>query len=204
MCRGRRVLSKPDAVSRLMKKRAKRAVDTGDMCRGRRVLSKPDAVSRLMKKRAKRAMGTGDMCRRRRVLSKPDAVSRLMKKRAKRAMGTGDMCRGRRVLSKPDAVYPPMKKLPCKIINENFIFLQKRVGECHSPTRFFYRPGNCIRLRGNAPISTHAPGSHRALGALFPRNGYPVQTNPRQMRRAVCYAFARNCRDIFQRIENVK
>jgi len=38
-----------------MKKRAKRALDTGDMCRRQRVPSKPGAISRLIKKRAKNA-----------------------------------------------------------------------------------------------------------------------------------------------------
>jgi len=34
---------------------------------------------------------------------------------------------------------------------------KKRVGECHSPTRFFYTPGNCSRLRGNASSPTYVP-----------------------------------------------
>jgi len=63
-----------------LKKRAKRAVDTGDMCRRRRIPSKPGAVSSPIKKRAKRAVDTGDMCRRRRIPSKPGTVSWPIKK----------------------------------------------------------------------------------------------------------------------------
>jgi len=57
-----------------IKKRAKRALDTGDMCRSRHIPSKPGAVSSPTKKRAKRALDTGDMCWRRRIPSKPGAV----------------------------------------------------------------------------------------------------------------------------------
>jgi len=82
------------------------------------------------------------------------------------------------------------------LISSILQILQKRVGECHSPTLFlrarkllpasreraaantcprcpialgalFYGRGNCSRLRGNASPPTHTPGAHCALGALF-------------------------------------
>ncbi|MCL1845728.1 MAG: hypothetical protein FWF77_07475 [Defluviitaleaceae bacterium] len=68
------------------KKRAKRAVDTGDMCRGAACSLEAGSCFPAYKKRAKRAVGTGGMCRGRHVLSKPGAVSRRTKKSRLRAI----------------------------------------------------------------------------------------------------------------------
>ena len=53
--------------------------------------------------------------------------------------------------------------------------------ESASDTRrlFFYGLENCFRLRGNASPETHAPGVHRALGALLcgQGNGFRLRGN---------------------------
>ena|GEM_PF-282465 len=67
-----------------MKKRAKRAVGTGDTCGRQHIPSKPEAVSHSVKNAAERTTGTGDTCGRQHIPSKPEAVSHSAKNAAER------------------------------------------------------------------------------------------------------------------------
>ena len=110
--------------------------------------------------RAKRAVDTGGMCRRRHVLSKPGAVSRKIIGNAKNesasvtrrlvffmtretASGFERMCRFRHM--SPVSSPVPTARL----------------------ARFFMTRKTASGFESTCRPSTHAPGSHRALGELF-------------------------------------